>query len=342
MHGRRHLIDVELMAIVPRPSSRMLDRATPSSERPQPQSLSIQEVILPAARGAKLLRLAFGALLLVACSKGETVVEGAPSVDPSDYPDTISRMVNGTTEEVDALDRLQFAQAERRVRDCMVEAGFGDEYIPGRLFQGTSGPAPAYDLPFSTPLSMDEAEAHGWGIIERAMHPGSPPQIPPNGPRSKAYLRAQNSCENLRDSIPVTDYPQDSLSKAATDDVEHVWEAVFRDPAFSAALSSYRKCMARRGFLDSFNVLYFIEEDMHGAVGRDDQPKLESLLAEEVAFAVADATCRPPVYADLLAARARVEAPVIARHRDELKALKATWQDILERAPSREDVAALT
>jgi hypothetical protein len=296
------------------------------------------------SRGAALLVVSLGIILVSACANtvARPAADTPTGVQPSDFPQTIERIVSGTADEVAALGRLQFAEAEAAVADCMTSRGFEDEYIPARLIQSSS---PAFPHLFLPPLPLAEAEAHGWGIIEAIIHPSPGPDIPQDPEFSPAYQDAFGECENRRDDAETTPSPGELLSESVREELSAASQSVFEDSGFEQAFDAYSSCMASHG--DEGDVyppqegMFQIKERAKSASGSPDgQEVLAGLLEEEKALAVADSTCRTQeLYRDMLDARARVEAAAIQEHRDLLDEISAAWADIVERAPSRADVS---
>jgi hypothetical protein len=288
------------------------------------------------------LALSIGAcVILAACANPVGTSDGgrgALSSDPADYPPPVSVLVYGTSAQRQALERLQFAEADAAVASCMQEAGFGQAYIPARLFQGR----PNHDFypdPFTPPLPIDEARDTGWGIIDALLHPSPMPAEPQTPEQSAAYRDALDGCEPLRDSALVTEDPSENASKSLMDDVSGASQAVGDNAEARAAMAAYSECMEGRGYSGGppYDQMFDIKEKAKTAI--DDPAELQTLKVKEEDLAVADTECRSPVYGQFLHGRAEAEQPVISNHEDELKSIEAAWTEIVAEAPSRAEVA---
>lgn len=279
----------------------------------------------------------------VACANKTASGSREPSAVPpridsagSDTVLTVDRILQGTPEESAAYERLAFEGGDLAVQSCMADAGFADEYVPARMFQG-----PPHVLPdvFSDPVG-DE----GWGIVTGAADrfnieddsAGEP--IP-----SKEYSDALSACEDVRfevaDAVP---FPPDQLSEKAQADLISASHAVWTDPDFFALHDKYVSCMAELGVAD-FELAPAIDEliDLaNSAANAGDTSTLAALEDEERSMAAADAACRTPLLTDLRAARERVESAAIEAHREEVDAVLAAWKDVLDKAPTRAQVAS--
>lgn len=282
--------------------------------------------------------------LAAACAKSPFIT--APSAGSNVL--TIERVLNGTREEAAAFARLEFALEFLPVQVCMRQAGYTDG-SPARMFQGVPPPNAEALTPsvFEVP-DLEFARTSGWGIVANTPVEPPPASEDQDDLKPKAYREALDVCSEKAEypSAAELTHPADLLSPAATEDMVTTLRTLDEQAEFLAVEKEYQSCLEAAGY-PNFSLDAAVEDlvGREAAVRNEDDPDIRArlhgqALADEIQVAAAEAECRAPLVDDFIAARTAHEAPVIEKYQDEVDAVLAAWPEILDRAPSREEVAA--